>query len=141
MDGWRSEIVDLHVFFEGWLGGTLPDDDATFARVGRVLAPGFILVTPGGVVLERGELLAGLRDGHGSRPGLEIGIEDPLLRSVSSDVVVTTYVERHRVEDKETRRLSSALFRTPAGGGPWMWLHVHETWLPADVIAAGDYSF
>lgn len=130
-DGWRDEIVDLHAFFQGWLGGTLPDGDGTFERVTRALDPDFTFVTTSGAVLSRERLLASLRAGYGSRPGLEIRIEEPVLRWTSVETLASTYVEHQREHGEETRRRSTALFRTPEPGGVWRWIHVHETWVPS----------
>ena len=53
----RDEIVALHRFFTEWFNGVLPDGDDTWATLERGLAPGFVLVTPYGTVLERDALL------------------------------------------------------------------------------------
>jgi hypothetical protein len=36
---WHAEIVELHNFFFGWLGGTLPATDAIYARLVDTMAP------------------------------------------------------------------------------------------------------
>jgi hypothetical protein len=132
--GWREEIVDLHLFFERWLGGTLGFDDDAFARLERALAPEFSFVSPHGALITRKALLAGIREAHGSRPGCEIRIEAPKLLSQHGSLVIVSYIERQREEGIETRRLSSALLEALRPGESeatrgWRWLHVHETWL------------
>lgn len=36
---WHAEIVELHNFFVGWLGGTLPATDAIYPRLLDTMAP------------------------------------------------------------------------------------------------------
>lgn len=136
---WQSEIVELHAFFEGWLGGTLPATDAAYARVVDTMAPEFAIVTPGGELLLREQLLAQIRGAHGSRPGWRIWIERPALRLAFGGVTVATYEEWQRYGDGAvSARLSTAIFRAQAGAPHGLaWLHVHETWLPAEAQGRG----
>lgn len=129
---WHTEIVELHAFFEGWLGGTLPPTDAVYARLAETMAPEFALVTPGGKLVPRKQLLAQLRAAHGSRPGWRIWIQDPKLRLQAGDLLIATYEEWQRHGDGiVTGRLSTAIFRArPAAPNGLAWVHVHETWLP-----------
>lgn len=128
--GWREEIVDLHAFFEEWLAGRVPSGADRFARVERALAPGFTFVSAHGRLLSRDELLDVLCGAHGSRPGLEIRIEEPTLRSVEGRIVLATYVEHQRTGEAETRRLSTAMLEAAPGDATgWRWRHVHETWI------------
>jgi len=62
---WHAEIVELHDFFQGWLGDTLPATDAVYARLVDTQAPEFVIVTPGGELIPSDRLLAQL----GSRAG------------------------------------------------------------------------
>jgi hypothetical protein len=43
---WHAEIVELHNFFFGWLGGTLPATDAIYARLVDTMALEFAMVSP-----------------------------------------------------------------------------------------------
>jgi hypothetical protein len=135
MPAWQAEIVELHDFFEGWLGGALPDSDAAFARLPATMAAEFALVSPGGERAEREQLLAQLRAAHGSRPGWRIWIANAALRVAEGGLLLATYEEWQRHADGAvTGRLSTVLFRERAGAPHGLdWLHVHETWLPAAV--------
>jgi hypothetical protein len=129
---WHAEIVALHDFFVGWLSGTLPATDATYARLVDTMAPEFAMVTPGGASIPRERLLAQLRAAHGSRPGWTIWIERAELRAAQGGLTVATYEEWQRHADgMVTGRLSSVVFREqPGTPNGLVWLHVHETWLP-----------
>ena len=64
----RLEIVELHRFFEGWLGGTLPADEASFNRLTSALAEDFEMVGPDGRLIARAMLLEELRGAAGLQP-------------------------------------------------------------------------
>lgn len=132
---WHAEIVELHAFFVGWLVGTLPATDATYARLVDTMALEFAMVTPGGAYIPRERLLAQLRAAHGSRPGWRMWIEHAELRYAQGELTVATYEEWQRHADGTvTGRLSTAIFREQHGTPNGLaWLHVHETWLPEDV--------
>lgn len=129
-DDWTQEIDELHVFFEQWLTGVLPDSDDAFSRVEAALADRFTMVLPSGKVLERGPLLAGLRGGHGTREAFTIRIRDPRLRHHSESLTVATYEEWQRTDTSDRGRISTVVFarRTDAPNG-LEWVHVHETWI------------
>ena len=129
---WHAEIVELHEFFVGWLGGALPATDGVFSRLTDTVAEEFLLIGPNGERTPRARLIAELRAGHGSRSGWTMWIENAELRFRAAGLVVATYEEWQRYADGTiTGRVSTAVFReradTPNG---LAWLHVHETWLP-----------
>lgn len=131
----RTEIVELHRFFTEWFTGVLPDTDATWSAFENTLAPGFVLVSPDGMVLEREPLLASLRPMHGSHgaeAGFNIGIRNFTCRHVGTRSVIVTYEEWQTLHGEEKARISTAVFeRNPAMPNRVRWLAVHETWLPA----------
>jgi hypothetical protein len=128
---WHAEIVELHGFFQGWLGGTLPPTDAAFARLADATDSEFILITPAGEVIRRQLLLSQLRAAHASRPDWRMWIERAQLRCQSGDLTVATYEEWQQAGDTTTMRISTAVFRNRRGAPHGLaWLHVHETWLP-----------
>jgi hypothetical protein len=139
LSAWHAEIVELHAFFEGWLGGTTPPTDAAYARLVDTMAPEFAIVTPGGERILRDQLLAQLRAAHASRPGWKIWIEDADLRLRQGELTIVTYEEWQRHADGTvTGRLSTVIFRARAGTPNGLeWLHVHETWLPEAVQRRG----
>ena len=63
-------------------------------------------------------------------------------RTATEATAVATYEEWQRnalaSEPANNGRIASVLFAT---SDALQWVHVHETWLPADVMAAGPYDF
>ena len=121
-----SEIVALHRFFEAWLRG---DETVDFSRVETSLAEDFTFLPPNGGVVNRTELLEGLRQSHGERQ-VRIRIENPVIRWAAGPAVLATYEEWHDHAEYTTARRSSALLTTDDGApGGYVWRLVHETWM------------
>jgi hypothetical protein len=55
------------MFFQGWLGGTLPATDAVFARLPATMGAEFTLISPSGEIAAREPLLRQLRAAYASR--------------------------------------------------------------------------
>ena len=130
----RSEVHELHRFFQDWFNAELPDDAASFARFEQVLAAGFEIIGPGGQLVTRSSVLQAVRGGHGQAPdgSFRIEIQNVRSRTVGEGMVIVTY-EEHQTRGGITRAwLSSALFRA-RGGLPngVEWVHVQETYLPS----------
>lgn len=127
----RLEIVELHRFFEGWLGGALPADEPSFTRLTRALAEDFEMIGPDGRLIPRAVLLEELRVAAGGQPGLRIWTEHESPRVVGGGLVLATYHEWQSLPDGEPRgRASTVLLRVRAQApGGLEWLHVHETWI------------
>ncbi|HMQ32087.1 MAG TPA: hypothetical protein PKD53_15265 [Chloroflexaceae bacterium] len=136
---WHAEIVELHNFFQGWLGGTLPATDEVYARLSDTQTPEFVIVTPGGEFIPSEQLLAQLRAAHGSRFGWRMWIENAELRFMQGGLTVATYEEWQRHADGTvTGRLSTVIFRDQTGTpNGLVWVQVHETWLPEAVQQRG----
>ncbi|MFQ5740984.1 MAG: hypothetical protein ACE5JX_18435, partial [Acidobacteriota bacterium] len=89
----RKEVLQLHQFFRDWFSGRLQEKD--FGRCSAVLAESFQIITPAGELVERAELLRGLRSARGrfaSRP-LRLWIENYGGRSLAPGVELATYEE------------------------------------------------
>jgi len=130
----RQEVESLHEFFVGWFSGKLPKSEFDRAFLSR-FEPGFVLISPAGVVDSLEDLVAALLAGHGSKPDLRISIHDVKVWQVFEESVLATYEERQdlgtALAQPGTARITTALFRRDE---PLKWLHVHETWLP---VSAG----
>lgn len=130
MAHYRTEIEELHGFFQAWLGGVPHEGEVRFERLERALAPGFTFVTPGGRALERSAVVEGVRSGRSSRPGLRIEVGDPRLLHDAGDLLVATYEEWQHEGERTTGRRSTVVFRRDEDGPNGLrWLHVHETWI------------
>jgi len=124
------EVIDLHAFFEAWLGGTTENSDAAFSRLERALADGFTMVSPDGARLGRTDVIGSLRAAHGarSRTGpFRIAIHEPELLLLRPPLVVLGYVEEQATGAAVTRRRATALFEVEEEDVRW--LALHETWI------------
>ena len=127
----EREIIELHDFFEAWLGGTLSDTSENFARFVNVMGASFNIIGPDGSMTAHESLTERLRSAHGARPGLKIWIENIHLCQQHGDLILATYEEWQEHGGETKARLSSVLFRAKPGAPNGLeWLHVHETWLP-----------
>ena len=140
----RAHIIGIHRFFTDWVSGSCPGDDATF-RAGLLdrIAPDTTVIMPGGVGYPAEVFTKYMRGLHGTNPGFRIQIRNITLRHHVGEVYVVNYEEWERNARDSTPpdngRLSTMVLRDR--GDRLEILHVHETWLPAEVMAAGPYDF
>ncbi|WP_330229522.1 hypothetical protein OHA40_26230 [Nocardia sp. NBC_00508] len=122
-------VERLHADLATWLGSQAPVE--VFERFAAAQHERFTMVTTGGDLLGRSELIAGLRRAGNSVPGLTIEVSDveELLRSESAAVI--RFLEAHRVAGSVTRRWVTAVLTTDDPGGV-RWLAVQETEAAAD---------
>lgn len=137
----RQEIIDLHDFFVGWFNGTADPDQLDSELIAR-LDPGMTFVAPEGATLSADTLIGGFRKSFGLNKDFRIQIRDVAVRHVLKDHVLATYTEWQTGSilskpAKNARQTSVLLTKDK----PFKWLHVHETWLPEGVSAAGPYDF
>jgi hypothetical protein len=141
LDEVQAEIEALHEFFVGWFGGRLPKDRFEPDFLAR-FDPDFILVPPAGTTLGLGILAESVRSSHASNPDFRISIRNVHVRRVLDGHVLATYEEWQRnalaSTPPDNGRVASVLFRNER---PFVWLHIHETWLPERVAQAGPYDF
>lgn len=141
------EIEELHRFFVDWFGGHCEDSDAVFSSgLTDRCDPGFTLIQPGGAGAELSTFAPGMRRAFGSNPDFRIAVRDVGVRLETADLVVATYEEWQRnarnSQPEDNGRISTALFlRDSSRPTGLRWVHVHETWLPDDVMAAGPFDF
>jgi len=147
MSSVEREIIDLHRFFVGWFGGTIANTDEAYAQgFTSKCDPAFVLVSPAGTLTRLDDLAAGLRRGHGTNQQFRIQVRDVETHHDANGIVIATYQEWQRnatsYKPPDNGRLSTAAFkRDPGAPNGLRWLHVHETWLPAEAMAAGPYDF
>ncbi len=118
----KAEIEGLHQFFTEWFNGKL--EESSFARVENALHRDFELVTPRGEHFNRDEILTLIRNAKGTDPQRKIWTEFVSCKRVDN-IAIALYYEMQEQGDKQTRRLSTAVFTI---GTSLKWLHVHETW-------------
>ena len=127
-----EEVIELHAFFEAWLGGTGPDTASAFAQVESALAETFTMVSPEGRRQSRGEVIAWLRRAYGSKGSggaFRISIRETEVHVLSPPLAVVGYVEEQTSPTALTLRSSTAVLgMSPTGERP-RWLALHETWI------------
>ncbi len=136
-----EEIEALHEFFVDWFAGTRPQDSLQELFRAR-FDPGFVLIPPSGALLNLEELGNVLQSAYGSNPEFRIAIRHVSVRRAGNELILATYEEWQRnakaSDPPDNGRITTALFRR---GEKLQWVHVHETWLPEAVMAAGPYDF
>jgi len=139
----RAEIEELHIWLERWLSGECPNDDASYRALSSRFASDLVLIQPGGESMSVDELNRGLRAGHGASPEFRITIRNVTLRRRLGANLLVTYQEWQKgarnSKPANNGRVSTAILRDE--GERLVWLHVHETWLPDEIMAAGPYDF
>lgn len=139
----RDEIEALHCFFVDWFTGKNAHTEAVFERdfVGR-FEEQFLLIPPGGTLLDLATLAGAIRSRHASNPDFRIAIRNVVVRRTWDHHVLATYEEWQRnalaSTPPDNGRLATVLFEHKS---KLRWLHVHETWLPEAVMQAGPYDF
>ncbi|MEL6167347.1 MAG: hypothetical protein AAFR35_01560 [Pseudomonadota bacterium] len=131
-----AEIVRVHKAIMDWITGRMPE--AHFEdEIADHLDPAFRIVEPGGKIVARDAVLAGLRSFHGGNPDFRILIDEAEAFATSGRQVLVSYIERQTGAAKAARtnaRRSTALVDV---GAKVRLLHLHETWIADDTAAAG----
>ncbi|MGB1016836.1 MAG: hypothetical protein ACPG4T_22035, partial [Nannocystaceae bacterium] len=80
---------------------------------------------------------------YGNSPGFAIAIRRVQVRWQRGTTILATYEEWQRNARRSTPpdngRAATVLFEDL--GTRLSWLHIHETWLPAEIMAAGPFDF
>ena len=134
----KAEVIETHDFLTGWLSGSLPRNDQTYASFAVVLADDFMIISPSGEATLREALVPGLRQAHGAEGvDFRIWIENCLVRWHDDTACVGTYEEWQESGGLQSARLSSILFRrNDALRNGFEWVHLHETWLASHAPSA-----
>ena len=120
----HDEVARLHRFFQDWFRGRLQAGE--FSVCETALAPGFTIVTPGGELIERDDIVEGIRIHHGGEPpSFQIRTVPRSCQRVRG-LHVSTY-EEHQTGTRSTVRLSTAVMSEV--DGILKWHNVHETWI------------
>ena len=142
------EIIELHEFLEDWFTGRCANDETVWSeRLLQRFTADFHICMPAGVLLTGSGLWEPLRAEHGRNPDFKINIRAiEQSGQLRHGVTVWTYEEWQRnalnALPPDNGRVASVVFLddqpTPTG---LKWAHVHETWLPAEVIAADPFDW
>ena len=131
-----GEVRALHRAIAAWFTGELPNTDEAFDRhLAARIDPSLVNIQPAGIQLTAEELLEPMRRSHGANPDFAIRIENVRLvvEAPGPDLPHLVVYEEHqsgaRNSPPSNARISTALIRR-AGPAGFLWLHIHETWLP-----------
>jgi hypothetical protein len=137
----RGDVVALHEFFVGWYGGELPESAFETEFLAR-LDPAFTIIMPSGAELDMASLSRAMQDAFGQKPGFRIEIRNVRLKYLTETTIVATYEEWQRntreAAETGTGRLSTVVFDRD---GSLRWRHVHETWLPEELVLVDPFAF
>lgn len=138
-----QEIEALHRFFVSWLSGSIANDSDLFqVEFTDRFHLGFVLIAPGGNTLDLNHLSTNIRNGYGQNRDFRIAIRDVVVRFSWDRYVLATYQEWQRnalaSTPPDNGRAASVVFQID---DDLKWLHIHETWLPAEVMRAGPFDF
>jgi len=119
------EIEALHAHFVELFTGRTAD----LTRCSAAFSPGFAMVTPAGIRLDRATILGGL---SAVRVAADFRIAIAEIRPVweGGNSALLQYVEQQYRDGRTTRRLSAALFEAaPDAPCGVIWRYLHETWM------------
>ena len=137
----RREVGELHEFFVGWFSGALPEN-AFEAGFSLRFSEDLVFIPPAGRLLGLSDLSTSVRSGYATNPDFRVRIRAVQVQRELDGFVLATYEEWQRnalaSSPRDNGRLATVLF---AVGERLRWLHIHETWLPPEVMAAGPYDF
>jgi hypothetical protein len=142
----ETAVHDIHDFFTDWVGGRCPGDAETFKRnaLDR-LADDLVAIMPGGRSLGKKDFEGYMKSIYGSNPDFRIKIRDIRRNHQSGDLAVVNYHEWQRnakdSDEPNNGRVTTMVIRDRGGDhGPQI-LQVHETWLPEEIVASGNFNF
>jgi len=138
----RSEIESLHDFFCGWFAAKVSEAELETQFLSR-FSNDITLIPPAGIKLGLDDLVNLMRGGYGSNPNFRIQIRNVTIRYESDSCVLATYEEwqRNALASKppDNGRVTTVMFAKEKDG--LIWLHVHENWLPKDIVAEEAFEF
>lgn len=137
----RTEIEELHKFFVGWFTGVLKTSSFAKGFLARFDSE-FLLIPPAGIILSLDELSSSIRNTYDTNPDFRIVIRNVKVQRILGNEIIATYEEWQRnalaSAPPDNSRLATVIFKKTE---PLQWLHVHETWMPESVQAAGPFDF
>ena len=140
-DDVRDEIEELHRFFVRWFNGTI-EKGALEENFGARLHPDMHITFPDGTTLDRTTLLDGFAAAHASNKAFRIDIRGVKIVHEAVDTLLVSYEEwqigARSSEKPNTARISTTLLSRQH---PFVWFHIHETWLPDAITAADPFTF
>ena len=137
----REEVEALHAFFVEWFSGAMPESDFEASLPPR-LSRELIFIPPAGRLLGYDDLVASIRAGYATNTAFRVKIRNVHVQREFDGHVLATYEEWQRnalaSTPPDNGRIATVLFGV---GRTLEWRHIHETWLPEEIMRAGPYDF
>ncbi len=137
----EKEVVDLHVFFTQWFNGTV-EREALAPRFLSHMADDLVFITPEGHVMGHDHLRLGFEQTYGTNPEFKIEIRDVKILQKLGTKALVKYTEWQKgaklSAQAQNARISTGLIDISASP---TWHHLHETWLPQDIVKADPFTF
>lgn len=118
-------IQNIGEWFRSDVEGNKATEDAILGR----FHPDFIMITPGGIVVNFEELSAWLPTVYGLKPDISVEVTAIKAQFVQTDSVLMTYTEFQYRPAGDNKRIATALFVRDEDG-QLKWHHLQETWSP-----------
>ncbi|MDW4550291.1 nuclear transport factor 2 family protein [Defluviimonas sp. D31] len=141
----ENTIFDIHAFFTDWVGGRCPGNAETFQRnaLDRI-SDRFVAIFPAGRRFGKADFKGYMSSIYGTNPDFRIKIRDIRVNHVNGKMAVVNYQEWQKAakdsDQPNNGRITTMVLGEKPSGGVEI-LQVHETWLPDDVVATGDFDF
>lgn len=128
----RNNIKELHVFIESWLKGTTERTKQEFQYFEDELDEEFIIIHPSGELQQKREITSDFWSAYGVQSNnFKIEIKNIKIRSESENICIMNY-EEWQTGTEKSARISTVIFRKSSEHKKNLWLHLHETWYPAE---------
>lgn len=139
-------VHDIHDFFTEWVGGHCPGDKDTFRkRALDHISDDLVAIFPAGRSFGKADFKGYMTGIYGSNPDFRIAIRDVKIRRVGADMAVLNYEEWQRnakdSDNPDNGRVTTMVLGKNSDCESIQILQVHETWLPDEVVANGDFDF
>ncbi len=120
----QQEIETLHVLFQEWFNGSLPE----FYDIQKRFRGDFKMINPNGKIVSQEEVVTLIKNGRGKNQDIVISVDQVTLVESFNNHHLVYYRETQVEEDKIlNQRLSTALlYQTQER---LFWKFVQETWL------------
>lgn len=141
----ETAIHDIHDFFTDWVGGRCPGDAETFQRnaLDRI-SDDLVAIFPAGRRFGKEDFKGYMSSIYGSNPDFRIKIRDIRVNLVNGKMAVVNYQEWQKAakdsDQPNNGRITTMVLAEKSTGGVEI-LQVHETWLPEELVANGDFEF
>ena len=137
----EDEIKSLHDFFCDWFGGMV-NQERFEELFSKRFSSELIFIPPAGNYLQFKDLEESIREGYGANPDFKIEIRNVRLLIEMDGYILATYEEwqRNALASKppDNARLATVMFKN---GDHLIWQHIHETWMPREIMESDPYDF